>query len=279
MTSPVHLPPELRTVTSGIATPEGPAIAPDGSLHVVNAESGLVYRIASDGSAQELVKTGGRPNGLAFGPTGELYIADTGLKAILLLRPNGTLERFVDHYGGTQFGGPNDLTFLLSGDMLFTDPIRRPMPDPCISPVYRAAPNGAVDVFASDLAFPNGIALSHDKREVYVAEMRANRIVSFTIQQNGTLSGQRMIRRFADPAMPDGMAVDVEGRILAALPGIRAIALLAPEGKLIDLYHSEGWQPSNLAFGGPDLRTVYVSDQASGSILGFRHDVPGAPLL
>ncbi|GIT59947.1 MAG: hypothetical protein Ct9H300mP19_18950 [Dehalococcoidia bacterium] len=97
---------------------------------------------------------------------------------------------FVDEYEGTALGGPNDLCFLPNGDLLFTDPVRRPLPDPAISPVYKVTPAGQVSVFANELAFPNGIAISNDRSNVYVSESRAQRLVSFTIDENGYLLDQ-----------------------------------------------------------------------------------------
>ena len=188
-------------------------------------------------------------------------------------------EVFVDEYEGTALGGPNDLCFLPNGDLLFTDPVRRPLPDPAISPVYKVTPAGKVSAFANELAFPNGIAVSEDHSSVYVSESRAQRLVSFTIDENGYLLDQQLVRRFRDPGNPDGLAVDVEGNILQSLPGIRAIAYLKNDGTLIDLYHLPDWVPANLAFGGDDMRTVFVCGMAQNSVYQFRHPAAGVRLL
>lgn len=273
-----NIPPDFRVLTSGVRGPEGPAIDSSGQLHLVSADGGVILRVTNDGEITEVATTGGRPNGLVFNSAGEMFVADANLKAILRIDKKGNSEVFVDEYEGTGLGGPNDLCLLPNGDLLFTDPIRRPQPDPAISPVYRVTPDGKVSAFANELAYPNGIAVSVDGTQVYVSESRAQRLVAFTIDKEGLLLDQQLVRRFREPGNPDGIAVDVEGNILQTLPGIRAIAYVSSTGDLLDLYHVPDWAPANLAFGGDDMKTVYVCGSAQNSIYEFRHPVEGAPL-
>lgn len=274
-----NTPPDFRVIVSGVRGPEGPAIDAQGRLHLVSAEDASIIRVSSEGDLSQIATTGGRPNGLLFNKNGEIFVADAKRKAILRIGSNGKAEVFVDEFAGTQFGGPNDLCFLPNGDLLFTDPIRRPQPDPAISPVYRVTPDGTVTAFANDLAFPNGIAVSADGTQVFVSESRAQRLVAFTIDESGRLLDQQLIRRFREPGNPDGMAVDVKGNILQTLPGIRAIAYVSAAGDLLDLYHVSDWAPANLAFGGEDMKTVFVCGAAQNAIYQFRHPVPGVPLF
>lgn len=274
-----NTPPDFRVIVSGVRGPEGPAIDAQGRLHLVSAEDASIIRVSSEGDLSQIATTDGRPNGLLFNKNGEMFVADAKRKAILRIGSNGKAEVFVDEFAGTQFGGPNDLCFLPNGDLLFTDPIRRPQPDPAISPVYRVTPDGTVTAFANDLAFPNGIAVSADGTQVFVSESRAQRLVAFTIDESGQLLDQQLIRRFREPGNPDGMAVDVKGNILQTLPGIRAIAYVSAAGDLLDLYHVSDWAPANLAFGGEDMKTVFVCGAAQNAIYQFRHAVPGVPLF
>ena len=274
-----NTPPDFRVIVSGVRGPEGPAIDAQGRLHLVSAEDASIIRVSSEGDLSQIAITDGRPNGLLFNKNGEMFVADAKRKAILRIGSNGKAEVFVDEFAGTQFGGPNDLCFLPNGDLLFTDPIRRPQPDPAISPVYRVTPDGTVTAFANDLAFPNGIAVSVNGTQVFVSESRAQRLVAFTIDESGQLLDQQLIRRFREPGNPDGMAVDVKGNILQTLPGIRAIAYVSAAGDLLDLYHVSDWAPANLAFGGEDMKTVFVCGAAQNAIYQFRHPVPGVPLF
>ena len=273
-----NIPLDFKVLVSGVRGPEGPAIDSDGQLHVVSSEDAAIFRVSVDGDLTEVASTGGRPNGLVFNSDGDMFVADAELKAILKIDTSGKSEAFVEEYEGTALGGPNDLCFLPNGDLLFTDPVRRPYPDPAISPVYRVTPEGKVSAFANELAYPNGIAVSTDGTRVYVSESRAQRLVAFTVDESGHLLDQQLVRRFREPGNPDGLAVDVDGNILQSLPGIRAVAYVSRDGKLLDLYHVPDWAPANLAFGGADMKTVYVCGSAQNSIYQFRHPVAGAPL-
>lgn len=274
-----NIPPDFKVLASGVLGPEGPAIDSQGRLHLVSTEDGSIISVSDVGEITEVAKTEGRPNGLVFNSEDEMFVADAELKAILRFRDNGDPEVFVDHYEGTALGGPNDLCFLPNGDLLFTDPVRRSQPDPAISPVYRVTPEGRVSAFANELAYPNGIAISQDGTKVYVSESRAQRLVAFTIDESGQLLDQRLIRRFREPGYPDGLVVDTDGNILQSLPGIRAIAYVSEAGELLDLFHVPDWAPANLAFGGDDMKTVFVCGAAQNSIYQFRHPVPGLPLI
>jgi gluconolactonase len=270
---PETLPEGIKVVLSGINVPEGPVWGPDGLLYFVSAGEGRVYRLRDGGTSELVASTGGRPNGLAFDGDGTLFVADAGLKAILRVGGNGAVEVFTDRHESKAYGGPNDLCFLPNGDMLFTDPARLPLPDPCISPVFKAKPNGTVDVFVGDLAYPNGVDLSADGNSVFIAEMRAHRVVSFRPSADGTAGEEKLVRRFHEPSSPDGMAIDSDGCIFQALPGINSLALIGTSGELTELYYSPNWKPSNVAFGGDDQKTVFVTSELDGTIYSFRHTV------
>ncbi len=276
---PENLPSGIKVVVSEIDVPEGPAWGPDGALYFVSASEGRIYRLGDDGLPVQFADTEGRPNGLAFAQDGTLYVADADRKAILRIGGDGTVETFAEEHESRRFGGPNDLAFLPNGDLLFTDPARMPAPDPAISPVYRVKPDGTTGIFAGELAYPNGIDLTADGMGVFVAEMRAHRLVVFRLDADGNALEHRLVRRFREPASPDGMAVDVDGRVFQSLPGINSLALVGSEGELAELYYSPKWRPSNVTFGGPDLRTVFVTSESDGTIYSFQHSVAGVDLL
>ncbi len=276
---PENLPADIEIAVSGINVPEGPAWGPDEGLYFVSAGDGGVHRLANDGSTKMVANTQGRPNGLAFSSDGILHVADAGRKAILRVSDDGNIEEFVSKHESREFGGPNDLCFLPNGDLLFTDPARVPAPDPAISPIYSVTSDGETGIFAGDLAYPNGVDLMANQNGVYVAEMRAHRLVSYEFDANGNALAEKLVRRFREPASPDGMSVDVEGRVFQSLPGINSLALVGPEGDLAELYYSPRWKPSNVSFGGADLKTVYVTSESDGAIYSFRHSCAGVDLL
>jgi gluconolactonase len=272
---PETLPPDLSVYASEIPVPEGPAWGPDGLLYFVSASQGLIYRAAGPERVEKFADTGGRPNGLAFAPDGTLFVADAGRKAILRVSATGSVEVFADKHESRPFGGPNDLAFLPHGEIIFTDPARLPLPDPSMSPIFIADPDGEVRVFVNEMAYPNGVDMAADGKGVFIAEMRAHRLVMFNIDESNAPLDEKLVRRFREPASPDGMAVDVDNRVFLALPGIGSLALVGADGALVELFHSPKWKPSNVAFGGEDMRQVFVTSESDSCVYTFRHNAPG----
>ena len=274
-----HRPKNFSPLFSGINGPEGPALGPDGLMYLVSTKDSEVLKITPEGEISTVLKINGIPNGLAFGLEGELFIADAGKKSILLYSGKGDPQTFCDNFDGTPFTGPNDICVLENGDILFTDPLRLPDPDPSMSPVFRIKQNGKSEPFVSDLAYPNGVAISLNRSDVIVSESKANRLIAIGLNNPNTQSiNQKLIRRFLSPGRPDGIAIDIKGNILVCLPGINSIAKLDLDGNLLDLFHVPNWQPENLAFGGNDGQTVYVCSGLQSAIHTFRNDFPGLDL-
>ncbi|MBM3958022.1 MAG: SMP-30/gluconolactonase/LRE family protein [Gemmatimonadetes bacterium] len=276
MARPVGSADDIRLLASGLEWPAGPRYGPDGLLYVANFASarGLISRVTPDGTVSAFVETGGAPNGLAFGPDGVLYVADAGRRAVLRVGPSGDVSVFADSYEGARFNGPNDLVFGPNGDLFVTDPLRHEPPDPCISPVYRIAPDGRVFVFAGEIPYPEGVAVSPDGSEVFVAEMRSNRLLAFPLRPGRSAGEPRMVYRFRDPGWPVGMVVDEEGTIIVAVYRAGALAFVSQQGELLERWERPGSMPTDIGLGGPDGRTVYVTD-AAGKVETFQHGARG----
>ena len=274
-----HRPKKFTPLLSGIKGPEGPALGPDGLIYFVSTVDSKVLRLNNNNEVSIVHKLEGKPNGLAFGLDGELYIADAGKKAILRSNLKNDPKVFCDEYDGTPFVGPNDICVLENGDLLFTDPLRLPDPDPSMSPVFRVNIKGESSPFVSDLAYPNGVAISFDGKDVIVSESKANRLISISLNSPNTQSiNQKLLRRFLEPGRPDGIAIDTEGNLLVCLPGIDSVAKLDNNGNLKDLFHVPNWRPENLAFGGENNQTVYVCSGFQSAIHTFINDFPGLNL-
>ena len=274
-----HRPKKFTPLLDGIKGPEGPALGPDGLIYFVSTVDSKVLRLNNKNEISIVHNIEGKPNGLAFGLDGELYIADAGTKAILRSNLKDDPEIFCDEYDGTPFVGHNDICVLENGDLLFTDPLRLPDPDPSMSPVFKVNIKGESSPFVSDLAYPNGVAISFDGEDVIVSESKANRLISISLNNPNTQSiNQKLLRRFLEPGRPDGIAIDIEGNLLVCLPGIDSVAKLDKNGTLIDLFHVPNWRPENLAFGGENNQTVFVCSGLQSAIHTFTNDFPGLNL-
>jgi gluconolactonase len=194
------------------------------------------------------------------------------------IHADGRVEPLAERYEGKRLNRPNDVVCKSDGSIYFTDPgLRVPLAERELSAagVYRVAPDGAITLIA-DCEYPNGLAFSPDERILYVANTRwAQYIHALELGPDGTMVRRRI---FADMSsdetdgVPDGMKVDVEGRVYCTGPG--GTWVFAPDGTRLGIIRTPE-VPANLAFGGPDLRTLFFT--ARTSVYTLRVKVPGQP--
>jgi gluconolactonase len=164
------------------------------------------------------------------------------------------------------------------GALLFTDPsLRVPLAEreQEYAAVYRIAPGGAVTMVAP-FEYPNGLALSPDERTLYVANTRWTKYIhAIELDAAGAMVRRRI---FADMSsdgtngVPDGMKVDAAGRVFCT--GTGGVWVFAPDGSKIGIIETPE-VCANVAFGGPDLRTLLLT--ASTSVYTLRVKTPGLP--
>ena len=120
----------------------------------------------------------------------------------------------------------------------------------------------------------NGIEVSPDNKRLYVNESVQRNVWVYRIKGNGKLRNKKLLIEFADHGM-DGMRCDSQGNLYIARYGKGVVAIVSPEGKLIREVKLIGEKPTNIAFGGPDGKTVYVTMQDKGNVEYFRTDTAG----
>jgi gluconolactonase len=184
----------------------------------------------------------------------------------------------VDRFENKRLSRPNDVICASDGSIYFTNPgLRIPLGERELDPsaVYRVKPDGSVGHVA-DVEYPNGLAFSPDERTLYVANTRfAMYIHALELDSAGNLVRRRI---FADMSsdekigVPDGMKVDVEGRVYCTGPG--GTWVFAPSGEQIGIIKTPE-VPANLCFGGPDMQTLFFT--AHTSVYSLRSKVPGLP--
>ncbi len=258
---------------TGLKFPEGPAFDRDGNLFLVNVDTGDISKISPEGQVRTFVNTGGVPNGAKFHANGDLYVADRN-KGIIVISPRGDLRIVIDSYQGKKFNGPNDLAFDSIGNLYFTDPHGSSAENP-FGCVYRLSADGQFTLLASGLAYPNGLVVSKERKELFVAITRKNRILRYLLDApiRSTIFSQ-----LNGGWGPDGMALDVEGNLYVAHYGGGEVLILNPKGDLLERVLVSGLHPTNVAFGGPGRKTLYVTEVDTGSVYRFNTDYPGLPL-
>jgi len=270
---------EAERLATGFVFTEGPLWHPDGFYYFVDVRSSVLYRIVP-GRAPEVVreKTGGG-NGTTFDLQGRLVICEGDNRRVARMAADGrAVEVLVDRFEGKRLNRPNDVVCKSDGSIYFTDPgLRVPLAERelAYAGVYRVMPDGVISLVA-DFEYPNGLAFSPDDRRLYVANTRwAQYIHVLDLDPSG-----KMIRRriFADMSsdetdgVPDGMKVDVDGRVYCTGPG--GTWVFAPDGARLGIIRTPE-VPANLAFGGADLRTLFLT--ARTSVYTLRVKVPGQP--
>jgi len=257
-----------RGFTAGI---EGPAVDAAGNIYAVNfGRQQAIGIVTPQGAVREFALLPGAsvPNGLRFDRDGTLYVADYVGHNIFRIAPGTTTP--VLHAHDERMSQPNDLAINADGVLYASDPDW----EHNTGRVWRVDRDGRVILAADGMGTANGIEVSPDGRTLYVNESVQRNIWAFSIAADGTLSNKRLLRRFDDYGM-DGMRVDLDGNLYVSRFGKGTVVKLAPDGTLLREIKLPGDRPSNLCFGGPDGRTVYVTEVEHQRLLQFRVDRPG----
>ena len=269
---------DAERLATGFVFTEGPLWHPDGFYYFVDVRSSMLYRLVP-GRAPEVVreKTGGG-NGTTFDLEGRLVLCEGENRRVVRMAGDGRVEVLMDRFEGKRLNRPNDVVCKSDGSIYFTDPgLRVPLAERELTyaGVYRVSPEG-VSSLVADFEYPNGLAFSPDERLLYVANTRwAQYIHVLELDASGKMLRRRI---FADMSsdetdgVPDGMKVDVEGRVYCTGPG--GTWVFAPDGTRLGIIRTPE-VPANLAFGGPDLRTLFLT--ARTSVYTLRVKVPGQP--
>ena len=253
---------------------EGPCFDASGRLYVTDIPHGRIFRISVDGEWDTVTEYDGWPNGLKLGRDGQLVVADYR-RGILKIDPTtGTVETLVRDVNSEALKGVNDLCFAPNGDLYFTDQGQTGLHDPT-GRVYRVTPAGRLERLIGTIPSPNGIVYAPALGHLYVAVTRANAVWRLPLIADGTVSKAGTYLNLSGGIGPDGLALDAEGGLIVAHPGLtvwRFNALGLPTHYLEPL----GLHFTNVAFGGPDRRTLYITESQSGRIFRANMLVPGA---
>ncbi len=300
---------QFREVTSGLKFPEGPIAMADGSVLVVEIEGARLMRVLPDGEKQVVAELGGGPNGAAIGPDGKCYVCNNGgfnwiTEPDGFLRPHGradgyekggiqrvdlatgAVEWLYTHCDGSPIMGPNDIVFDADGGMWFTDHGKS---------YDRLMDRGAVFYARTDgscireAAFPmitaNGVGLSPDGKTLYATETETGRLWAWPILGPGELAkepwpspnGGRFIGGPTGYQRFDSLAVEAGGNICVASLVAGGISVFSPLGGLAELYEAPEPYCTNIAFGGPGMRTAFITLSGYGQLVAV--DWPRAGLV
>ena len=285
--------PEIATA---MAFTEGPTVDRDGNVYFTELVFQRIMKLDPKGALTVFRENSNNANGLLIDPQGRLIACEgadsTRMGVPQKFKPQvtrtdlatGKVEILADHYEGKPFVGPNDVTIDSKGRLYFTD-----LPG---GAVYRLdAPGRVIRILAApDIQRPNGLQISPDDKTLYVIEANqaqggARMIRAFDLSAEGTPSRMRVHYNFYPGRSADGMSIDTEGNLYASagmgqlrgtsetLDTRTGVHVISPDGKLLKFIPIPEDYITNNAFGGPDMRTLYVT--AGKTLYRLRMDVSG----
>jgi gluconolactonase len=257
---------------------EGPSFDRAGNLYCVDIDYGRIFRIDPEGNFEVVVHYDGSPNGLKFHQNGQIFIADHK-KGLLTLDPaTKKLEIVLRGAHGEPFKGLNDLVFAANGDLYFTDQGNSGMQDPA-GRVFCLRHDGKLDMLLDNVPSPNGLVLTPDEKNLYVAVTRSNTVWNIPLNQfqDGMPTRVGTFIYMHGGTGPDGMAMSAEGHLLVAHVGFGAVWVFDNRGvPVLRIDSPTGRLTTNMAFGGKDNKSLFITESATGTIL--RAELPFAGL-
>ena len=251
---------KLQKVSTGHRFTEGPAWDYKGSLYWSDIPNQQILKLDAKGTVSVFRKESGGSNGLMFDKKGRLIACEHGGRRVSRTKVDGSIETIADKYDGKKLNSPNDLVLGPDGSVYFTDPRYGPRDNleqdkEC---VYRIAPDGKVTRVIDDTVKCNGIHLSPDAKTLYVADNGSATVRAYPLAKNGTVGKGRLFAKL--PSRPDGMTVDAAGNLYMTVG--RGVLILDAAGKALGTIETPE-RPANCCFGGPDLKTLYITARTS----------------
>lgn len=242
---------DWQLVSEGHRFTEGPAVNARGELFFTDIPNNKIHRVGLDGKVREFATDTGAANGLRFGPDGRLFACANGKRQIVAYDDGGQSSIIAEGLES------NDLAIDHRGNLYVTDPNNKQV---WLIPGGRGAEKRVVD---KGLNFPNGVVLSPDQTLLYVADTRGQFVYSYQIQADGSLAHKQRYYHLhvvdgAGQSNADGMAVDTAGRLYVTTE--MGLQFCDQAGRVNGIIRKP--QPawlSNVALGGPDLNTLYVT--------------------
>jgi len=269
-------------VAENLDFPEGPAWdVSSKSIFLSNCYGGWISKVSENVHDTFLVASDKplsfeKTNGMTI-HNESLFACEYGNGEILKISKEGQIEVYADGYNGEKFNRPNDLAFDKNGNLYFTDPKSYGVDKPDGRIFRRDNKTGDITLLQDSLTFPNGIAFSEDGSNLYVCESAQNRILKFGVHSDGTIKNKSVFVILSG-GDPDGIAFDKKGNLYAAHFGTGSLFVINPSGKIIQKIKTPGQKPTNVEFGGVDLKTIYLTEVETNSLYKINANIPGLKL-
>ena len=284
---------------AGVSEAEGVVIDKEGNAWG-GGRNGKVYKVSPDGKVHEVAQLpeGSMPNGVTLDRAGNFVYCDLGKKAVMRLSPDGTVSMIADRAGALALSLPNFCSYDAEGNLYVSNSSSQDI-SKVLAELGQPAPNGALvrirpdgrgDIVAEGIYFANGTAIDPNEDAVYVLESSRNDCLRIQIKKDGTF-GKPEIYSKDFPALPDGMAFDVDRNLYITLPAVVGGGTFSPANKVIKVDTNGNWSlliddtagtklafPTNCAFGGSGLQDLFLANLQGDHFNRVRTPFRGHPL-
>jgi gluconolactonase len=273
---------EHTRLATGLGGTEGPLWHAEEYLTFVDMRGSRLLRWDPEGGVSVVRENTGEGNGCTLDRQGRLIMCEgADNRRVTRMGPDGSITPIAERWQGKRLHKPNDVVCRSDGSIYFTDPGLRVPPEKReyeFSGVFRISPDGEVHLGTDGCEYPNGLGFSPDESVLYVAISRLDercfreaeqgevcthrKIRAFDVAADGTLSNNRVFADMssAEEGVPDGMKVDTKGRVFCT--GSGGVWVFDPAGNHLGVIRGPE-VPRNVAFGGPDFRTLYTTPGSS----------------
>ncbi len=259
----------MTRLAGGFEFTEGPLWLPTGELLFQDLKRETTYCLAGDGVLSRFRANTGAANGQTFDSLGGIAFCEQNGRRVSRMERDGTgVKTVAETFQGKRLNSPNDIVARSDGTLFFTDPAYGAPADRPLDfqGVYAIQPDGGLELLVDDFDKPNGLALSPDERTLYVCDTGKYHVRAFEVEPAPgvglTLGSDRVVATFdpEEPGGPDGMKIDMEGRLYVAVA--QGVWVLTPQGALLGILPTPR-RPSNLAWCGAlsDRLAITMSDE------------------
>lgn len=238
---------------------EGPAADKAGNVYFTDQPNDRIMKWSTKGVLSTFMQPSGRSNGMFFDSKDNLWSCADEKNEIWRIKPGEKPEVIALEYEGRLMNGPNDLWVSPEGNIFFTDPFYRrswwkhsemPQEKQCV--YFLSADRKVLKRVEEELLQPNGIVGTPDGKTLYVADIKANKTWSYTINPDGSLSDKKLFCELGS----DGMTIDSKGNIYLTGKGVTVFDKTGK--KLGNIAVPENWS-ANVCFGGKDRKTLFIT--------------------
>jgi gluconolactonase len=297
-----------RKLGVGVQRPEDVVVGRDGRVWASDQQSACA-ELLRDGSLRRIGKAGGAPNGINMDGEGRIVIANFELGSLQRLDPDtGAVEVVCAAVAGRELTSSNYPILDRNGNIwcansTFARPWQHALDGRADGLLFRVRPDGRAELMAEGIQFANGLALDADESHVYVCQTTGCNVIRYRIRSDGTVGPPEPYgpvlggpfprdvnpdqlpspERLAQVGLTDGCGFDVEGNLWVTLVAANRIVAITPKGEVVPIIDDpEGQlmrQPTNVTWGGADLRDLYIGSITNDYVVATRSPVAGLPLF